>query len=164
MLRRKYMKIDKNSFVNLEYQLRIAENEVYLPSSSPEEVSICLGCGGMPPGLEKALLGMEADEHKVVTLKPAEAFGEVDEKLIVKIPRTEFDPAVELQPGLIFEAADEEGQSSNFFIREVHPDNHPLAGKELEVTVTIREVREATQEDVKGLRGGYDWKGKRPKD
>lgn len=162
------MKIDKNSFVSLEYQLRIGKDEVYPAPNDYEEISLYLGGGGMPPGLEAALLGMEADEHKVVNLKPSEAFGEVDEKMIIEVSRAEFDPAVELRPGLIFDATDKKGQTSKFYIRELRPEtvvidfNHPLAGKELEISVTVREVREATPEDIERLHTRHGWKGNRP--
>lgn len=160
------MKVDRNSLVNLDYLLRLGPNEVYPSSGQPEEISICMSHGEMPPGLEEALLDMEPNEHKVINLSPQEAFGEVDESLIVEVPRAEFDPAVELRPGLIFEAADEGGKSSNFFIREVHPEkvlvdfNHPLAGKELQITIKVREVREATPEDVDRIHASHGWKSK----
>ncbi|MFP3867500.1 MAG: peptidylprolyl isomerase [Desulfobacteraceae bacterium] len=152
------MKITEDSFVNLEYQLRIGE-KVHPPGGQPEEISICMGYGGMPLGLEKALLGMEVDEIKVINLSPQEAFGEVDEQLIHEVSRDEFDPSVELRPGLIFEATDDRGRPSKFFIRELRPEtvlidfNHPLAGKDLEVMINVRQVREACQEDIVRLYG-----------
>ncbi|OPX20150.1 MAG: hypothetical protein BZ151_05400 [Desulfobacca sp. 4484_104] len=153
------MKIGQNSFVNLEYQLRIDNDTIYPPDGDPEEISICMGRGGMPLGLEKALLDMEEDEIKVVNLTPQQAFGEINDQLIYEVRRDEFDPSVELRPGLIFEATNEQGQPSKFYIRELRPEtvvidfNHPLAGKELEVVINIREVREATKEDIAQLYG-----------
>ena len=138
--------------------MRIGE-QVHPPSGQPEEISICIGHGGMPLGLEKALLGMEEDEIKVVNLSPQEAFGEVNEQLIYEVARNEFDPSVKLRPGLIFEATDDQGRPSKFFIRELRPEtvlidfNHPLAGKDLEVMINVRQVREATEEDIVQIYG-----------
>ena len=153
------MKIDKNSFVTIDYLIKLGEDETYPPSGQPEEISFCLGWGAMPPGLEDAMLGMEPSEGKVVLLSAEEAYGELDEELIMEVPREEFAPEVELQPGLVFETENEEEQIVYFIVQEVHPDkvvidfNHPLAGKELEVSFTVRQVREATPEDLQQHQG-----------
>ena len=153
------MKIDKNSFVTIDYLIKLGEDETYPPSGQPEEISFCLGWGAMPPGLEDAMLGMEPREGKVVLLSAEEAYGELDEELIMEVPREEFAPEVELQPGLVFETENEEEQIVYFIVQEVHPDkvvidfNHPLAGKELEVSFTVRQVREATPEDLQQHQG-----------
>jgi FKBP-type peptidyl-prolyl cis-trans isomerase SlyD len=153
------MKIDKNSFVTIDYLIRLGEDETYPPNGQPEEISFCMGWGAMPPGLEEAMLGMEPSEGKVVRLSPAQAYGELDEELVMEVPLTEFAPEVELKPGLVFETENEEGQPVYFIVQEVHSDhvvidfNHPLAGKELEVSFTVRQVREATQEDLEQHQG-----------
>jgi len=148
------MKIDKNSFVTIDYLIRMGEDETYPPSGQPEEISFCLGWGAMPPGLEEAMLGMDAQEQKMVRLSPEEAYGELDEELIMEVPRSDFAPEVELSPGMVFETENEEGHPVYFIVQAIEPDkviidfNHPLAGKELEVSFTVRQVREATPEDL----------------
>jgi FKBP-type peptidyl-prolyl cis-trans isomerase SlyD len=149
------MKIDKNSFVTIDYLIRMGERETYPPSGKPEEISFCMGWGAMPPGLEEAMMGMETSDHKVVRLSPQEAYGDLDRELIMEVPRSDFAADIELKTGLVFETENEEGHPVYFIVQEVHPDhvvidfNHPLAGKELEVSFTVRQVREATQEDLK---------------
>ena len=149
------MKIDKNSFVTINYLIRMGEREYYPPDGRPEEISFCMGWGVMPPGLEEALLGLEENVEKVVRLSPAEAYGDLDQELIMEVPRSDFAPDVELKAGQVFETEYEEGHPVFFVVHEVHPEtavidfNHPLAGKELEVSFTVRQVREATPEDLK---------------
>lgn len=148
------MLIDKNSFVTIGYLIRMGEEEYYPQSGQPEEISFCMGWGVMPMGLEEALLGMEENEQKVVRLTAAEAYGETDQELIMEVPRGDFAPEVELNPGQVFETEDEEGNPVYFVVQEVRPDsaiidfNHPLAGRELEVSFTVHQVREATPEDL----------------
>jgi len=148
------MKIDKNSFVTIEYLIRMGEGEFYPPTGQPEEISFCLGWGAMPPGLEEAMLGKEVNHHQVLLLSPEEAYGEVDRELIMEVPRADFTPDLELRPGLVFETESEEGRQVYFVVQEVRSEtvvidfNHPLAGKELEITFTVRQVREATKEDL----------------
>ncbi len=148
------MKIDKQSYVTIDYLIRLGEGETYPPGGQPEEISFCRGWGAMPPGLEEAMLGMEVDQDKVVHLSPEQAYGEVDRELIMEVPRSDFAPEVELQPGQVFETENEEGHPVYFIVKEVGPENviidfnHPLAGQELEVSFTVRQIREATPEEL----------------
>jgi FKBP-type peptidyl-prolyl cis-trans isomerase SlyD len=148
------MKIDKNSFVTIDYLIRLGEREFYPPSGTPEEISFCMGWGAMPVGLETAMMGMGPEEHKVLNLSPEEAYGGIDRELIMEVPRGDFAPDLELRPGLVFETENEDGHPVCFVVQEVKDDtvvidfNHPLAGKELEVSFTVRQVREATPEDL----------------
>jgi FKBP-type peptidyl-prolyl cis-trans isomerase SlyD len=152
--RRIIMGIEKNSFVTMDYLIRLGDQEYYPPDGQPEEISFCIGWGAMPPGLEEALLGMEESDRKVVRLSAAEAYGETDQELIMEAPKSDFAPDAELKPGQVFETADEEGQAVFFVVKEVRPEtvvidfNHPLAGRDLEVSFTVRRVREATPEEL----------------
>jgi len=153
------MKIDKNSFVRIDYLIRLGENETYPPNGQPEEISFCIGWGAMPPGLEEALLGLEPGDQKLVRLNAAEAYGEFDPELRMEVPRADFAPEAELQPGLVFETENDEGDPVCFIVQEVKDDkviidfNHPLAGRDLEINFMVRQVREATQEELQGPPG-----------
>ena len=148
------MKIEKNSYVILDYLIRLGEHETYPSSGQPEEISFCMGWGVMPAKLEEAMLGMKESDHKVLRLTAEQAYGEIDRELIMEVPLADFAPNLELRPGLVFETEGEEGRPVYFIVREVRPDtvvldfNHPLAGRELEVSFTVRKVREATPEDL----------------
>ncbi len=150
------MKIDKNSFVTIDYLIHMGDQETYPPSGQPEEISFCMGWGAMPPGLEEALIGLAPGDEKVVRLSATQAYGEFDQELVMEVPRTDFAPDMELKPGLVFETEDDEGHTVYFIVQEVKDDaviidfNHPLAGKDLEVTFAVRQVREATPEDLEG--------------
>ena len=153
------MKIEKNSFVSIDYLIHLGENETYPPNGQPEEISFCLGWGAMPPGLEEAMIGLETGDQKVVQLAAEQAYGEFDPELLMEVPRADFAPDVELNPGLVFETENDEGHTVYFIVQEVKDDkvnidfNHPLAGKDLEINFTVRQVREATQEDLEAHQG-----------
>jgi len=61
-----------------------------------------------------------------------------------------------LQPGLVFETENDEGDPVYFMVQEVKDDkviidfNHPLAGRDLEINFMVRQVREATPEELQG--------------
>jgi FKBP-type peptidyl-prolyl cis-trans isomerase 2 len=150
------MKVTPTSFVTIDYLIHSGENEYYPSSGQPEELSFCLGWGLMPGPLEEAMVGMTLGEHKTVNLSSEQAFGEVDPNLILEVPRQDFDPEVNPEPGDVFQTTDEEGHPVYFVVKSLGPEtveidfNHPLAGKEVEFVITLKEVREATPEDVKG--------------
>ena len=80
------------------------------------------------------------------------AFGHVDETLFRALPLAEFDPELELEPGLIIEFANEEGDTLPGTIMRVedsvvHVDlNHPLAGQTVRYSVKIIAVENETDE------------------
>lgn len=159
------MKIDKTSFVTIDYLIRMGGEDYYPPTGQPEEISFCMGWGVMPPGLEEALMGLEENAQQKVLLSAAEAYGETDQELIMEVPRSDFAPEVELKPGQVFETEDEEGHQVYFVVKEALSEtvlidfNHPLAGKDLEVSFTVRQVREATPEDLQQHQCGCECEG-----
>jgi FKBP-type peptidyl-prolyl cis-trans isomerase 2 len=148
------MKVTPTSFVTIDFLIRT--DEIELQTGQPEELSFCLGWGLMPKALEEAMVGMSLHEHRVVRLTPQQAFGEVDEDLILELDRQDFDPGLTPEPGDVFETTDEEGHPVYFVVKALESDtvvvdfNHPLAGKEVEFLVTLKGVREATPEDAEG--------------
>jgi len=149
------MKVTPTSFVTIDYLIRADEDEYFPRSREPEELSFCLGWGQMPGSLEEALVGMTVNEHKTVRLSAEEAFGEVDDSLILEVPRQEFDPSANPESGDVFATEDEEGHPVYFVVKSLKTEsvvidfNHPLAGKEVEFAITLKAVREATTEDLK---------------
>jgi FKBP-type peptidyl-prolyl cis-trans isomerase SlyD len=148
------MKIEKNSFVTIDYLIRLGGGETFPPDGQPEQISFAMGWGVMPPGLEDALMDMEKDGHKVIHLAPAEAYGDIDQELIMEVPRSDFGDQKDLRPGMVFETESDEGHPIHFIVSEVKQDsvvidfNHPLAGREMDIDFTVRGVREATPEDL----------------
>jgi FKBP-type peptidyl-prolyl cis-trans isomerase SlyD len=151
------MKITPTSFVTLDYLMRTADQDPLPPNAQGEEISLCLGMGLLPPSLEEAMVGMGINEQKTVRLTPEQSFGEVDESLITEVPRKDFDPVAAPKPGDVYETMDEQGHPVYFMVKELKDDtvvidfNHPLAGKEVIFTITVKAVREATPEDLAGF-------------
>ena len=93
--------------------------------------------------------GMNAGERKVETIEPKDGFGQRNPSNIQRIPRDQFDPAVELAEGLVVSFQDKAkselpGVVSLIEDRMVTVDfNHPLAGRDLEFEVEILSVAPA---------------------
>ena len=135
--------IERNSLVTLFYRLGLPNGDVLEDNFDDEPMTVQLGRGEMAEGLELALIGLREGQEETIDIGPELAFGYVDEKLYRSIPRAEFDPALELEPGLIIEFATEAGDTLpgtilGFNDDEVRVDlNHPLAGQTVRYSVRV---------------------------
>ncbi len=135
--------IERNSLVTIFYRLGLPNGDVLEDNFEDEPMTVQLGCGEMAEGLELALLGLREGEEETIDIGPDLAFGYIDETLFRSIPRIEFDPDLELEPGLIIEFATEEGETLPGTILDFNEDevrvdlNHPLAGQTVRYSVRV---------------------------
>ena len=138
--------IERNSRVTLHYRLGLTDDQVLEDNFDEEPITVTLGLGEMAEGLELALIGLQEGDEQTIDIGPDLAFGYVDETLFRAIARAEFDPDIELEPGLIIEFSTEDGDILPGTIldlneHEVRVDlNHPLAGQTVRYSVRIVEV------------------------
>ncbi len=139
-------KINRTSLVTLHYRLGLTDDAVLEDSFDEEPMTVQLGKGDMAEGLELALLGLRTGDEQTIDIGPDLAFGHIDETMFHALPRSEFDPDLELQEGLIIEFSTPEGNSLPGTIiayndNEVRFDlNHPLAGQTVRYSVKILDV------------------------
>jgi len=144
--------IERNSLVILYYRIGLTDDQILEDNFDDEPITVQLGCGEMAEGLELALIGLQEGDEQTIDIGPDLAFGYVDETLFRALPRAEFDPDLELEPGLIIEFATEDGETLPGTIlkhndEEVRVDlNHPLAGQTVRYSVKIVAVEETPKE------------------
>jgi len=144
--------IERNSRVTLYYRLGSTDDLVLEDIFDEEPITVQLGQGEMAEGLELSLIGLSAGDSQTIDIGPDLAFGHIDDTLFRALPRVEFDPELELEPGLIIEFANEDGDTLPGTILscdddEVHVDlNHPLAGQTVRYSVKIVAVDSALAE------------------
>jgi len=89
--------------------------------------------------INDAVLGMKLNEIKNVELSPDEAFGEIDQELIVELPRTNVPDNAEV--GTVLQ--NKEDEDEEWLITSVTDDtvtldgNHPLAGQTLSFEIVL---------------------------
>ena len=146
------MNITKNKVVSFDYTLRDKDDEVLDISGSTPLVYLH-GYENIISGLEKAMEGKNPGDSFNVTIPAADAYGEWDESIVVTVPRSSFNGVEKLEEGMQFEAQFPNGSQIVKVIKvtddEVTVDgNHPLSGIDLKFEVTIRDVRDATDEEI----------------
>lgn len=147
------MHIEKNRVVTLHYILRDEQGAVIDSSSGRVPLSYLHGKGNIIPGLEQALAGKTAGDKLDVTVAPEQGYGRRDDRLVQIVPRNRFGEVSDLKPGMQVRTSGPQG-ARLVTVVSVDRDfvtvdgNHPLAGRTLDFSVEIAEVRKATHEEV----------------
>jgi FKBP-type peptidyl-prolyl cis-trans isomerase SlyD len=157
------MKIEKNKYVSLVYELR--ENNSHgkvievLEETSP--MTFVYGSGRLLPHFEESLLSLEKGDRFDFALDSSLAYGERSEDMIINIPSSVFESDGKIdenicQIGNEVPMMDKEGNRINGIIYEITDTyvrmdfNHPMAGTNLHFTGKIIDVRDATAEEIAG--------------
>jgi FKBP-type peptidyl-prolyl cis-trans isomerase SlyD len=147
------MKITKNSVVAIDYTLKDDQGQVLDSSEGQEPLHFIQGTGQIIPGLENALEGKAKGEELKVSIKPEEAYGELNNDLVQDVPKAQFGDIDPLEVGMQFEVETDAGPVI-VAIDKVEGEtvtvngNHPLAGKTLHFEVKVDTVRDASKEEL----------------
>ena len=122
--------------VHVHYTGTLANGREFDSSRGSDPIAFTLGAGQVVPGFESAVMGMQRGESKTVTIPADEAYGEARPELMLRVPRTQVPPQIELSVGQQLQL----GQGDDALVvvvkelgdAEVVLDgNHPLAGEDL---------------------------------
>ena len=151
------MEISEQCVVGLTWTLKDTLGEVLDVLEEPVEFMV--GGDDLFDAIEAALRGHEPGARVQLQLEPEQAFGDFNEALLFLEPRTLF-PA-DLEEGMTFDGAalptgvsDTLPKDVFYTVTEIYPEhvvldgNHPLAGIALRLDLTVRSVREATEEEI----------------
>jgi FKBP-type peptidyl-prolyl cis-trans isomerase SlyD len=150
------MLINNPCVVSLVWRLEDTQGQLIDELADP--VEFFFGGEDLLPKVEEALADQEAGFSTLLHLEPENAFGDYDPDLVFFEERAVFPDGVE--PGMQFdgvpEGATTEGLPADaiYTVTEVYPGhvvldgNHPLAGIALRLDLTVRDVREATEQEI----------------
>ncbi len=147
------MVIENNHVVTIEYTVKSSDGKVIDTSIGRAPLAYLHGKRNIVAGLEKALSGKKAGEEFSVIVKPEEGYGPRDESLISTVPIADLAEIPDLEVGIQLQAQTPQGFRILTVVAidkgEVTLDaNHPLAGVELNFTVKVVTVRNATPEEL----------------
>lgn len=152
------MGITTGDTVTFEYTARFDDGSVFDTSDESvaeaadidtgrtfQPLTVTLGQGQIIPGLEQALLELDAGASDTVTIPPEKAYGEWDEERIQEYDADEFSQMIagqEPEEGVHFETENGElGKLVHVDDEVVRIDfNHDLAGETLEFEIEITDV------------------------
>jgi FKBP-type peptidyl-prolyl cis-trans isomerase SlyD len=150
------VKIQPNAFVSLDYTLSDEDGDLLDESGGEdgEPIDYVHGYGMLVPGLEAALVGLEAGDEREIIVSAEEGYGEHDEDLVLEVERSEFPDPEKVTEGDEFMAESPDGDDVPMRVVDVKGDsvvvdaNHPLAGLSLHYKVKVLLVRKATEEEI----------------
>jgi len=138
--------IAPGSRVTLHFSLALTDGTEALTTFDEEPLTFVLGDGSLPEGLELALYGLRQGNEQTLQLTPEQAYGFHDESLIHRMPRADFPPDIEPEPGQIIRFTTPAGEETAGRILELDADqvrvdfNHPLAGQDVVFRVVVLAV------------------------
>ena len=147
------MKIEKNSFVLIEYFVTNELGDIVDQSDLETPFGFVVGTDHMPQGVEKRLLGQEEGAHLQFTLEPHEAYGFVKPELVRPMSRKSLPPDLDIRTGEQYQARSSIGPVS-FRVNAITDNtivgdfNHPLAGQRLSFNVKVLQIRQSTAVEI----------------
>lgn len=157
------MKVEQNKFVAVDYKLTV-DGQIADQSHPEHPLEFIFGTGMLLPKFEEAILGKEVGDEVAFTLEPKDGYGEVIAEAIVDLPKNIFMIDGKIAEEMLFignqvPMSDNQGNRMLGTIREVGEEtvkmdfNHPMAGKTLNFSGEIVEIREATEADYPHAHG-----------
>jgi FKBP-type peptidyl-prolyl cis-trans isomerase SlyD len=144
--------VSNNKLVTLTYAIQNELGETIEQNDLP--VSYVHGAGSeLLPVLEQHLEGKTAGDTVEVTVPPADGFGERDPGLTFSDDINNV-PHEYRQVGAQAEFQNEAGEVKMFTISKLDENsvtldgNHPLAGQTVKFVVNIKEVRDASEDEI----------------
>ena len=152
------MKAEKNKVVSLTYEL-IGDGALADKADESRPLEYIHGTGMRLPKFESEVEGKEPGDEFAFTLTPEEGYGVFDETRLIPLPKEAFmiDGKVRedlLVIGKVIPMMSDSGQVVNGIVYDVTDEkvtmnfNHPMAGKTLNFTSKVIEVRDASEKEL----------------
>jgi len=160
------MTIGNDKVVSIIYDLKVDGDSTIVESVKSERpLTFIPGRGSLLQSFENHLSGLTSGNKFKFNLNYEDAYGPVNEKAIMDLPRSIFSQEGEddsfLSLGAVIPMRDKDGHRFNGKVIGITADlvkmdfNHPMAGKNLLFEGEIIEVRDATQDEITyGLQSG----------
>jgi len=123
---------------------------IYDEKREYKPIAVVVGENMILKGIDKALEDVTEGKEKEVKLKPEDAFGERDPKLIRLVPIREFKRQnVNPVPGMVMQIEGRPARVQAVSGGRVRMDfNHPLAGKEVDYKIKVTEVAKTEKDKI----------------
>jgi len=145
--------VQNGKVVSFSYTLKDEKGNVLEKTDAGDGMEYLHGNQNIIPGLEQAMTGMKVGEMKNVKVRAEDAYGLYDDDLLFKVPLSNFPGNMAIEPGMEFQTQTENGVMV-ITVQEIDGENavvdgnHPMAGLDLEFDVVVKNIREATPQEL----------------
>lgn len=138
--------------ISFDYVVKGTDGAQIDSSENSEPITFLEGAQQIVPGVEEEVSKMSVGEKKNIFVPAAKAYGPLNNKLVMKVERDKL-PEGKIEVGVQFRGGDD-AHAPIFTVIKIEGEsitldgNHPLAGKDLNFDVEIKEIREASAEEL----------------
>jgi FKBP-type peptidyl-prolyl cis-trans isomerase SlyD len=148
------MEISRNKVVSFHYQLSNSDGTVLEDNFNDTPSLYMHGAENIISGLEKAMAGRTVGDEFEVTLPPQDAYGHIEPNKTERIPAKYLKHEGKMKVGQAVRFNTDKGMRNATVIKvgkfSVDVDlNHPLAGQTLSFKILIKDIRDATDEEIR---------------
>jgi FKBP-type peptidyl-prolyl cis-trans isomerase 2 len=137
------MGVKANDKIKVHYKGTLESGEIFDSSEGREPLEFVVGAGMVIPGFDQGVINMEVNETKSIFIEQDNAYGGVNEDLIMEVPKEHLPAELDPQVGQQLVSVQPDGTEIPLKIVEVADAsikvdaNHPLAGQNLNFEVTL---------------------------
>ncbi|MPR36871.1 FKBP-type peptidyl-prolyl cis-trans isomerase [Salmonirosea aquatica] len=131
-------KAQSGDTVQVHYKGTLSDGQLFDSSTGRDPLAFQLGSGQVIKGFDDGVTGMEIGEKKTILIPSEDAYGPVNNELLINFDRSQIPSDIPLEPGVTLNMHQEgNGQVVPVVVKEVADDhvildaNHPLAGQDL---------------------------------
>ena len=132
--------------VKVHYQGRLTDGSTFDSSEGREPLEFEVGSGMVIKGFDDGVVGMVVGDKKILNIPAEEAYGDINDEMLVEFPREQFPEEMVPEVGMRLNMTNGDGHVIPVLITEVKEDtvildaNHPLAGEALVFDIELVEI------------------------
>jgi peptidylprolyl isomerase len=139
--------VKKGDTIKVHYKGTLSDGSLFDSSEGREPLEFTVGEQMVIHGFDNGVIDMKVGDKKTLNIPYMEAYGEVNEELLIEIPKSELPEELgELTEGMQLNMVNQDGYEIPVEVIEIKDDaivldgNHPLAGEDLVFDVELVEI------------------------
>ncbi len=133
--------------VRVHYHGKLNDGTTFDSSEGRDPLEFEVGSGSVIAGFDNGVTGMKVGDKKTINIPVDEAYGQVQDDLLMEFPLDRFPADMKPEVGMELNMSNGAGQNFPVVITEVLDNsvvldaNHPLAGEDLTFDLELVEIK-----------------------
>ncbi len=142
--------VKKGDTIKIHYHGTLNDGSIFDSSKQREPLEFEVGSGMVIPGFDDGVMNMKVGDVKTINIPFDEAYGPVQEEMIIDFPRNQFPEDMQPEAGMQLQMSDKSGQNFPVVVVSANDEivkldaNHPLAGKDLTFELELMDISSAS--------------------
>lgn len=142
--------VKKGDTIKIHYHGTLNDGSIFDSSKQREPLEFEVGSGMVIPGFDEGVMNMKVGDVKTINIPFAEAYGPVQDEMIIDFPRNQFPEDMQPEAGMQLQMSDKSGQNFPVVVVSANDEivkldaNHPLAGKDLTFELELMDISSAS--------------------